>query len=122
MEIRSSLAALACGAAAATVRLAAANAQGVAIPTSVPLMEESHILPNPALLGGGLGTIVLGYTPAMIVGIVSDHKGDDKLFIPVVGPWLDLGQRGCSGTTVVGPNGPFDVSDQKNCGTSGIET
>jgi hypothetical protein len=122
MDNRSTLAALACGVATATVGLAAKAQSAVSIPTAVPIMEESRILPNPALLGGGLGTIVLGYTPAMIVGIVSDHKGDNKLFIPVVGPWLDLGQRGCSGTTVVGPNGPFDLSSQQNCGTSGIET
>jgi hypothetical protein len=28
--------------------------------------------------------------------LTSDRDADEKLFIPVVGPWLDLQHRGCS--------------------------
>jgi hypothetical protein len=72
--------------------------------------ESKTVRPNVPLLGAGLATVAIGYAPALIVGIVSDHKGDDKLFIPVVGPWLDMGQRGC------------DTGEFVNCGSSGIET
>ena len=29
------------------------------------------------------------------VGAFSDTKGDDNLFIPVIGPWLDVAERDC---------------------------
>jgi hypothetical protein len=86
-----------------------------------PVAAEQSVLPNPTLLGSGVSTLVVGYAPAVVIGIVSDHKGDNKLFIPVAGPWLNLGTRGCSGATLSSSNEPFQVSDGKSCGTSGIE-
>jgi hypothetical protein len=49
------------------------------------------------------GFVVLGgtYGASAIVGAASNRKADDKLFIPVVGPWLDLKNRDC---------------DRNNCG------
>lgn len=43
------------------------------------------------------GFVVLGgsYGASVIVAAVSDRKADDKLFLPVVGPWLDLKNRDC---------------------------
>jgi hypothetical protein len=84
-------------------------------------VAERSVLPNPTLLGSGAGTFVLGYAPAVVVGIVSDHKGDDNLFIPVAGPWIDLGKRDCSGATILTSNGPFELASRSNCGTSDIE-
>jgi hypothetical protein len=57
--------------------------------------REKTVLPNRPLLG--TGAIVFGapYVASVIVGAVSTLDADDKLFIPVVGPWLDLGQRPC---------------------------
>src|SRR5262245_51524569 len=60
------------------------------------------------LLGTGVATLVLGYGPSWSVAMSSDHKGDDMLLLPVVGPWFDLANRGCSGETV-------------SCGTSPLE-
>ena len=90
--------------------------------TATPVTAEQHVLPNPPLLASGLTGIVVGYLPALGVAIASDHKGDDQLFIPIAGPWLDLGKRGCSGVTVATSDGPYEVASQKNCGSSGIET
>jgi len=61
-------------------------------------------------------------TMSRSVAIGSDHKGDDQLFIPVVGPWLDIGKRGCSGATVPTSDGPFEVASGEHCGSSDIET
>jgi hypothetical protein len=122
MSTRLLSAALACGALAA-FRPASALAQSTTVvpPPPIPVVAERSVLPNPTLLGSGAGTFVVGYAPGVVVGITSDHKGDDQLFIPVVGPWLDLGKRDCSGATVITNNGPREVASGENCGTSDIE-
>jgi hypothetical protein len=51
--------------------------------------------PNGTLLSTGVGLFVVSYVPSIIAGAVSDRDADKNLFIPVVGPWLDLGDRGC---------------------------
>src|SRR5262245_49526236 len=112
MSIRVSLTALACGL-AAMFRTAPAHAQSATIPAPpAPVVAERSVLPNPTLLGSGVGTLVLGYAPSVVVGIVSDHKGDDNLFIPVAGPWIDLGKRNCSGATVLTSDGPFEIASR----------
>lgn len=51
--------------------------------------------PNrPMLITGGVlfgGT----YAASVIVGAASDREADEKLYLPVVGPWLDLRERDC---------------------------
>lgn len=57
--------------------------------------EKKPWMPNRPLLFTG-GALLLGsYGASVIVGAISDTKADDKLFIPVVGPWLDMGAREC---------------------------
>jgi hypothetical protein len=51
--------------------------------------------PNRTLLSTGIGLFVASYGASVVAGAVSDRAADQKLFIPVVGPWLDLGERGC---------------------------
>ena len=43
------------------------------------------------------GVVLLGgtYAASAIVGAASSREADDKLFLPVVGPWLDLKKRNC---------------------------
>lgn len=54
-----------------------------------------HQWPNrPLLITGGV-LLVGTYGASAIVAAESDRKADDKLFIPVVGPWLDLKRRDC---------------------------
>lgn len=49
--------------------------------------------PNRPLLATGLGIFAGTYATSAIVGAQSDRDEDKRLYIPVVGPWLDLGQR-----------------------------
>src|SRR5262249_34157204 len=51
--------------------------------------------PNEFLLSTGTSIFVLSYVPSVIIGAVSPRDADRNLFIPVVGPWIDLGDRGC---------------------------
>src|SRR5579859_6043187 len=55
--------------------------------------------PNLVMTGGGLITLGVSYSLAAIAGAVSSHQGDGRLFVPIVGPWLDLGARGGCGMT-----------------------
>lgn len=67
--------------------------------TARPAMESSGTLPNRSLLRSGLFTLGASYVPALVVAIESDRPSDDHLYAPVVGPWLDLANRGddCEG-------------------------
>jgi hypothetical protein len=117
-------------AAATTVKVlvpTSAHAQSTTVVTppvqvATPVTAEKNVLPNPPMLVSGLTSLAIGYAPALGVAIGSDHKGDDQLFIPVVGPWLDIGKRGCSGATVPTSDGPFEVASGEHCGSSDIET
>jgi hypothetical protein len=71
------------------------------VSTSLPQSEEpradvvNHTWPNRPLLITGV--VVLGgtYAASAIVGAASDREADEKLFYPVIGPWLDLKARDC---------------------------
>lgn len=52
--------------------------------------------PNRKLLSSGVWTLGLSYAPALVVAIKSERRGDEYLYYPVVGPWLDLAHRECS--------------------------
>src|SRR4051812_12184536 len=70
----------------------AARAETPVVIIHRPLAEaDKPVLPNPLLLQTGFVTLAAGYGAAVIAGEASEHKGDNKLFIPVAGPWLDLG-------------------------------
>lgn len=47
-----------------------------------------------ALIRSGLATFGVGYVAALAVAATSSHAGDNRLYVPVLGPWLDLGSRG----------------------------
>jgi hypothetical protein len=49
---------------------------------------------GPSLVSSGLVTLGLGYGAAVIVAATSSHAGDNRLYVPILGPWLDLGDRG----------------------------
>jgi hypothetical protein len=51
--------------------------------------------PNRTLLSTGTGIFVLSYGSSVVAGAVSDRDEDKRLFIPVVGPWMDLANRDC---------------------------
>jgi hypothetical protein len=72
-----------------------ASMPGMATPHDVITYEES--MPNGALIGSGLTMFGVSYIPSMIVAASSNQPGDTSLFVPIVGPWMDLAQRdsGC---------------------------
>ena len=50
-----------------------------------------------SLVTSGLVTFGLAYGAAAVVAATSNHPGDNRLYVPLLGPWLDLGDRGkCS--------------------------
>jgi hypothetical protein len=61
---------------------------------------HEEIVPSPSLLAGGLTTLVLSYGPSVVVASTSDRAEDHHLFVPIAGPWIDVGNRGdCGGMT-----------------------
>ena len=50
--------------------------------------------PNVPMLASGATILAASYTPALLVAMNSERRGDDRLYIPVAGPWLDLAERG----------------------------
>ena len=68
--------------------------QRVAATTRTDRIETTG--PNRKLLSSGAWTLGLSYTPALVVAIKSERRGDDYLYYPVVGPWLDLAHRKCA--------------------------
>jgi hypothetical protein len=50
--------------------------------------------PDLRMIGGGLITLGVSYGIGIAVASNSDHHGDRHLYVPVIGPWLDLGDRG----------------------------
>jgi hypothetical protein len=58
------------------------------------VMATANAGPGATLLSGGLMTLSLSYGAAVSLAATSPHKGDARLYVPVIGPWLDLGGRG----------------------------
>lgn len=54
----------------------------------------SYVRPNRALLMSGLIAFGVPYIASLGVAATSPHAGDSDLWIPAIGPWLDVGQRG----------------------------
>lgn len=55
---------------------------------------REYVGPNRALLMSGIIVAGVPYIASIGVAASSNHEGDSNLYIPVVGPWLDLGSRG----------------------------
>ena len=60
-------------------------------PRDVVVVEERT--PNAGLIGSGLMMFGLSYGTSVIVGAASDRDGDERLYVPLVGPWIDLATR-----------------------------
>jgi hypothetical protein len=72
--------------------------------------------PNKTMLKTGLGIFVVSYAASGIAGLASSHDSDGYLLVPLVGPWLDLGNRGCAN----GGCGDHDTAAKAAIVTSGI--
>jgi hypothetical protein len=77
--------------------VAPANAQEPTAPTpaSQPtaIEETTYVPPNRAIIATGIGAFLGAYIPGVIVAIANDRSYDDKLYIPVAGPWVALSDR-----------------------------
>jgi hypothetical protein len=58
--------------------------------------------PSGAMLGSGAVTLGLTYGAGVAVAATSSLPADHKMFVPIVGPWMALPNRGGCG----GPTGP----------------
>jgi hypothetical protein len=56
--------------------------------------ETTYAGPDRAMLWSGIIAAGVPYAIGTVVAFQSNHPGDDKLYIPVAGPWIDLGERG----------------------------
>ncbi len=58
--------------------------------------ETTYTPPNRAIVGGGIIAFVGSYVPSVIVAAANGNAYDNRLYIPIAGPWLDLSNRpGC---------------------------
>jgi hypothetical protein len=72
--------------------------------TAVPVIEEpvidavteSSSLPNTPLLVTGLVVLGSSYGASAVAAGLSDRESNDKLYYPVVGPWMALDERDCA--------------------------
>jgi hypothetical protein len=72
------------------------------VATPVAAEREPYTGPNRMLIESGLVTFGLSYIPAVIVAAASDTSADHHLYVPVIGPWLDLGNRPSCGVGAIG--------------------
>jgi hypothetical protein len=71
---------------------------------AAPILQEPYIdataerssLPNGPLLVTGVVVLGASYGASVIGAARSDSETDDKLYYPVVGPWMALNDRDCS--------------------------
>lgn len=71
-----------------------ARADEVVIPGKE--ISSTHTEPNRAMLDSGVFALGVPYVTSIIVGATSNHPGDKDLYVPVAGPWMDLGDRHCA--------------------------
>ena len=55
--------------------------------------EETVTSPNYELLVTGAATFGLAFLPSVAVAVESSRVADSNLYVPVLGPWLDLLSR-----------------------------
>jgi hypothetical protein len=70
---------------------------------SDPVVRDTHerYMPNRYLLASGLLVFGIPYTASVIVAATSGNPGDQHLYLPIVGPWLDIARRpGCPAANV----------------------
>lgn len=56
---------------------------------------QQRVLPNRPLLLAGAAMVVVPYFVGVAVELDSGLAADERLKVPVVGPWMDLAQRPC---------------------------
>ncbi len=84
------------------VPTASPGTQSVSTATTSPLREpvidprtERSTFPNTPLLVTGLVVLGTSYGASAVGAALSDRESNDKLYYPVVGPWMALNDRDC---------------------------
>lgn len=60
------------------------------------IAQVSQTRPNQYMLTSGAFALGVPYVASLIVAAESNHPGDKNLYVPVAGPWMDLGDRHCT--------------------------
>jgi hypothetical protein len=55
--------------------------------------REVTVSPSAALIASGTIALSLGYGVASVLAVSSTYDKDRVLFVPIAGPWIDLGLR-----------------------------
>jgi hypothetical protein len=82
----------------AVIALVAVAADARSDDTTVVVRREVTVAPSAAFIASGTIALSLGYGVASVLAISSTYDRDRLLFIPLAGPWIDLGVRP-AGTT-----------------------
>jgi hypothetical protein len=81
--------------------LLAAAIAGACVLSTAPAWAERESVsvtgPNRNLLHSGIFALGVPYVASVIVASTNDRSDDDKLYIPVAGPWMDLANRNACG-------------------------
>ncbi|MGH7439139.1 MAG: hypothetical protein ACRENE_25910 [Polyangiaceae bacterium] len=80
-------------AAAGTIALVLIHGRASAEGTTVVATDRVDEGPNTTVVTTGLVTFGIAYGTAVIVAAQSSQDADHHLYVPIVGPWLDLGNR-----------------------------
>lgn len=75
--------------------------------------------PNVGLITTGLVTFGLSYVPALVVAGESTQSADHNLYVPIVGPWIDIANRPACNTPG-GPDCTTESTDKVLIGVDGV--
>jgi hypothetical protein len=59
-------------------------------------VSKTKTRPRTTLLKSGAVLLGVPYVSSVVVGATSERKGDQHLFVPVAGPWMDISDRDCT--------------------------
>lgn len=68
----------------------------ITAPTYAPqrdVVTEQYLAPNAPLITSGAIMFGASYGASVVVATQSNTMGDDRLYVPVAGPWMDLANR-----------------------------
>jgi hypothetical protein len=86
-----------------SARASAQETTTVATTTPAPVQSETtqeQTIPSRMILGSGIFTFGVSYGAGVVVAATSSRPEDHHLYVPLAGPWIDLGDRGaCGGLT-----------------------
>src|SRR5262245_24136125 len=66
----------------------------VVTPPPRDIITTKERTPNAGLITSGVMMFGIPYASSVIVAASSERAGDKNLYLPLVGPWMDLANRG----------------------------